>query len=130
MSTWTHVCGVIRFDGLSILGESHEPDCGNTCSFEDDSEAWDKCNVPCGSEGSIQISKWTNPCSSSMARWTYSIFGDLRDYENDQEIIDYFNRIVDGKYVRQGCYSFEVEGSLKRIFTYDENTKMFVESKS
>ena len=119
MSTWTHVIGSIRFDGL--LGMTPPPDCGIACSFEDDKEQWDKCNIPCGSEGSLTILTWQNP-KPAMALYTATIFGDLRDYEDEQEIIEYFKRITAGKVVRQACLSFCVEGSTTRTFTWDEDT--------
>ena len=131
MSTWTHVAGIIRFDGIASLG-SKEPDCGFTCDFEDNEDIWGKCNVPCGSEGSLQISKWTNPSNSALSRWTYSIFGDLRNYggnhEDEKEIVDYFNRIVKDQIIRQACFSFQVGGGKKsRTFIYDENSQQFME---
>ena len=126
MSIWTHVVGVIRFDGLSFAG-TPEPDCGFTCDFEDNEDTWDRCNIPCGSEGSLQISKWINPEGSALARYTYSIFGDLRDYDDEKEIIDYFNRIVKDQMIRQACFTFQVEGGDSHIFYYDNNLKVFVE---
>jgi len=123
MSTWTHVVGVIRFDSLPGMPE---PNCGSTCEYEDDESIWDKCTVPCGSEGSLQISKWENPASCSIARYTYSIFGDLRHYENGQEIIDYFNKIVKGQNIRQAFFSFYIGGGGTRSFVYD-NKGEFVE---
>ena len=116
MSIWAHVAGVIRFDG--ILGLTPEPDCGNTCSFEDDGPIWDRCNIPCGSEGSLQVSKWQDPTGSSLAQWTYTIFGDLRSFENFQEIINYFTRITDGQAVRNGVFTVEI-GPQKRTFLHD-----------
>lgn len=104
MSIWTHVAGVIRYDAVCALGETH-PDLGNTCTFGDDEAAWDKCNVPCGSEGSLVISKWTNPSDTSLAAYTVSIFGDLRDYDDDQEIINYFNRINNSMVTRQAIFT-------------------------
>lgn len=123
MSTWTHVIGSIRFDGLP--GMTPDPDCGTQCTFEDDEEQWDKCNIPCGSEGSLIVSSWRDPSGQGLARDTVTIFGDLRDYEDEQAIIDYFHRIVSGMMVRQACFSFFVEGKETRTFVYKD--KKFTE---
>jgi hypothetical protein len=126
MSIWTHVIGSIRFEGLIGAGDQ-APDLGNQCEFDDDEEIWDKCDIPLGSEGSLKTTLWTNPDDCCLARWTATIFGDLRSYEDEDEIIDYFNRIVEGKFVRQGCFSFHVGDSPQRLFVYDREKKHFVE---
>jgi hypothetical protein len=87
-----------------------KPDLGRTVSYESPTEDWDKCTVPCGSEGSLDTHLWTNPSTSAMAAYTASIFGDLRDYENVGEIIDYLDKITKGKMVRNGVATIEVEG--------------------
>ena len=125
MSVWTHVCGSIRFDG--IAGLTPEPDCGIPYTFDDDEVQWSKCNIPCGSEGSLTISVWNNPYESSLASKTISIFGDLREYQNEQEIIDYFERITKGQMIRQAFYTFHVEGKEARNFVYKDEG--FVEVK-
>lgn len=127
MSTWTHVVGSIRFDCLP--GLVPEPRLGTTCSWNDNPKIWDACDVPCGSEGSegsLQVVMHTVP-GDTIAKYVATIFGDLRDYEDEQEVIKYFNRIVDGQWVRQGCFSFFVEGREVRTFVYDEGTQKFVE---
>lgn len=75
MSIWTHVVAAIRFDGISDMFPP--PNLGNTADYDSPQSDWDKCDVPCGSEGSLKTLLWTNP-SNSMARWTATIFGDLR----------------------------------------------------
>lgn len=119
MSVWTHICGVIRFDG--IKGLTPAPELGNTCGFEDDEAAWDDCNVPCGSEGSLQYSVWDNPDDSCMAMSTVSFFGDLRSYEDVDEVVAYFERITTGPLVRQGMFSVHVEGQKPRTFIHGDD---------
>jgi len=129
MSTWTHVAGVIRFDGIAGLGDKG-PDMGDTVSFDDDETAWENCDVPCGSEGSLQYAKWTNPDNSCMARWTVSVFGDLRDYGNEaddtQVIVNYFNRVIKDKMVRSGCFIIRVEYQAEFTYRYDFEEKRFI----
>lgn len=122
MSVWTHVNGVIRFDGIAALGDS-KPDCGNMAHFEDSEEVWDKCDIPCGSEGSLTINIWENPDETCLARWTVTIFGDLRDYDNDDEIIEYFNRITKDNFIRDGLFS--INGSTVNAYMYEQNLKKF-----
>lgn len=43
-----------------------------------------------GSEGSLEMSVWTNPDPCCMAAYTVSIFGDLRDHDSTEEIINWF----------------------------------------
>lgn len=114
MSTWTHITGTIRFDGIADLMPS--PELGNTCNYSSEEKLWDSCNVPCGSEGSLQHNLQTNP--DSMAKWVATFWGDLRDYEDEEEVINYFNRIVEGRMIRQGIFSFEVESRGCRTFIY------------
>ena len=119
MSQWTHVAGVIRFDGL--LNMTPKPNLGKTVVFEDPEEKWDKCNVPMGSEGSLEHNLITNPHESSMAKWVATIWGDLRDYDNADEIIEYFKRITKGQMVRNGVFTINIEGSPDRTFIHGEN---------
>jgi len=120
MSTWTHVAAVIRFDGLQSLGMAI-PDLGNTVSYEDEKDKWDKCTVPCGSEGSLITTLWSNPSKNSIAAWTATIFGDLRDYEDIEEITAYLKRITDGKHVRNGVATIEVEGQSSVVLHWNED---------
>lgn len=124
MSVWTHVLGSIRFDGLS--GIDPVPDCGKTCTWEDDETAWNECNVPCGSEGSLIISMWESPPDSGRDTYVATIFGDLRDYDDDQSIIDYFNNITNGRSINQAF--FTIVCNKARDFVYIDDT--FVEIKS
>lgn len=117
MSIWTHVAATIRFDGIRSLG-MQKPNLGKTVDYESPTEDWDKCDVPCGSEGSLQTHFWVNPNASSLAAYTASIFGDLRDYENAGEVIAYLERITDGQMVRNGVATIEIEGQPPVILHY------------
>lgn len=119
MSQWTHVTGVIRYDG--IVGMTPKPDLGKTVSWEDDENLWDECDVPCGSEGSLQTTLWENPNPSAMARWTATIFGDLRDYSDVFEVLEYFMRITKGHMIRSGVFTVQVEYGEERTYRYGEN---------
>lgn len=121
MSIWTHVAATIRFDDIRAFGGGMAPDLGNTVVYDSQKEDWDKCNVPCGSEGSLQYHLWINPDASNLAAYTATIFGDLRDYQNVGEILDYLDRITQGKMVRNGVATIEVEGREPVVMHYHED---------
>lgn len=110
MSQWTHVCAIIRFDAIPILGcgVMQLSDLGKTASWDEGN--FDSCTVPCGSEGSLQTSLWENPNRNHMMAYTASIWGDLRDYDDVQEIKEYFERICKDRVVRSGVVGINVEG--------------------
>lgn len=128
MSQWTHVCGCIRYDALRMVGtpynhiEKIKELVGNPVSFDDSEEKWDACNVPCGSEGSIQFVFWANPSLNALAAFTVGIFGDLRDFgkEDVHKIKEWFNRITsaEGIMVRNAileiCIEYEDEPIILR----------------
>jgi len=103
MSQWTHICGIVRLDAIegifftrqagveAIIREAF----GNTFSYNDPPEKWESCNVPEGSEGSIQY-MITRTTDGNSLSWGYvSIWGDLRDRGKDsieQEILAWLNR--------------------------------------
>ena len=103
MSQWTHVAATIRFDALRLTDMPDQtPDLGTPVTWEDGN--FDSCNMPCGSEGSLQHMLWTNPMTNALAAYTAAIWGDLRDYSDVDEIKAYLARITDGQSlgVRQG----------------------------
>ena len=134
MSQWTHVCGCIRYDALRMCilpGQSIndlKALLGNTVSFEDSEDKWEACNVPRGSEGSIQFSFWENPHRPSLAAYTVAIFGDLRDFGNDnvQQIKDWFERVThnDLLIVRNAILEIEVEYCDEPIILRYESPKI------
>ena len=115
MSCWTHVAATVRVDGFRIFGDDVEPDWdaifGKECSFYASREKWDDAMehpdkyLPMGSEGSLRKTVWTNPDRSHADAYTVSIFGDLRDYDNPETIIEWFKKIVNSDVidVRQAC---------------------------
>lgn len=133
MSNWTHVAGIVRVDCLHGLFK--EPDFeqifGKECAFESPSEVWDDAEahpekyLPMGSEGSLNMSIWTNPCEMDMAAYTVSIFGDLRDHDNPQAIIDWFESCCSKVWVRNACITVENEwvGTRNWVFERENEDK-------
>jgi hypothetical protein len=96
MSIWTHVTGIARVDSFRILED--ELDFSQIFEKElefEDSNFDDAINnpdkyLPFGSEGSLKMTVWDNPDKFQMAAYTVSIFGDLRDYDEPEKIIEWF----------------------------------------
>lgn len=110
MSNWTHVAAVVRIDDLRF-GDFSEPDWdkifGKELLYGDPYEKWEEADkyperyLPMGSEGSLQKSVWANPKECSAAAYTVSIFGDLRDHDDPDEIIEWFKKKCSKLSVRQ-----------------------------
>ncbi len=99
---------------------------GQPVSFDDPEQTWDKCDVPCGSEGSIQFVFWTNPSVNSASAYTVGVFGDLRDFgkEDVSKIKDWFNRVTleeKGVMVRNAIIEICVEGEKEPIIFRHRN---------
>lgn len=130
MSVWTHVAGIARIDCLRPMIEPKEMikdaidyHFGREIHYEDSDEVWrdfyehPDSYLPHGSEGSLRIETWENGDPSHAAAFTVSIFGDLRDYEDAQWIIDWFKEKLELKpfadlpiWVRQASMVAHTEG--------------------
>ncbi len=107
MSNWTHVAGIIRIDDSLESIVMGKPDTavgdlfGKEWHFHSpleilrDSAENPQDYLPAGSEGSLYKSVWENPNKSHMDRYAVSVFGDLRDHDDPQEIIDWFKGICE-----------------------------------
>ena len=126
MSQWTHVNGSIRVDHIKHLyGNINFDSIFKTCDYEDDEIGWAKCNVPCGNEGSLQVSIWENPDGHALAGYTINIFGDLRDYDDDDEIIDWFTKLVTKTFpiIRDAIISIDVEYKSYSVYCLDRDSE-------
>ena len=126
MSNWTHAVGIIRLDAIRLDDEIPDFDeiIGKECLFESPIEVWNDCEkhpekyLPMGSEGSLQKSVWVNPNTSCMAAYTVSIFGDLRDHDDPQEIVDWFEELCVGLPVRNAVITVRNECNGTVNFVY------------
>lgn len=131
MSQWTHVCGCIRYDALRMANipystiDDIKKLLGNTVSFEDSEECWNKCNVPYGSEGSIQFSFWVNPSLNSMAAYTVAVFGDLRDFgpKDVPQIEKWFEKVTKTPdvIVRNAILEINIDNQKPIILEYEDS---------
>ena len=83
MSTWTHVIGGIRLDGFAFqkTDESKLKKIFIQSTFYN----WNKkCNMPCGSEGSIRYKIIRNEDENCLNVCQIALWGDLRDYDSDR----------------------------------------------
>ncbi len=130
MSQWTHVNAAIRFDGLLGMGIPTIKDLGKICRWEDsDTSHWTNPELPCGSEGSIEYSIVKTGSENSLACMAVIFTGDLRDYDDADEILEYFKRITNGKMVRSGILEIEIEykGGIIYQFYNGKNKSEWVE---
>lgn len=131
MSNWTHVAGIIRIDDIRFDNNLPNFDklIGKECLFESSSEIWNEMEIhphdflPMGSEGSLEKSVWINPDKSCMSAYTISIFGDLRDHDNPNKIIEWFkNKIKDilkDYVVRQAVITVDNERNGTKNWSFD-----------
>ena len=83
MSIWTHVIGGIRLDSFAFkkTDESKLKKIFIQSTFSNWNE---KCNMPCGSEGSIRYKIIKNDEESRLNKCQIALWGDLRDYDSDR----------------------------------------------
>lgn len=134
MSVWSHVAMVFRIDGVKGLQE--EPDFekvfGQTLLYNDPISKWHDARnnpssyLPLGSEGSLEMSVWENPDTSCVASYTVTIFGDLRDHEQPEELITWFREKCSKLWIRQAVIT--IDNNLSGVITetygeeeYDSN---------
>ena len=125
MSCWLHVAGVIRVDGFRF---DDNPELnfnkliGKECLWGSDEKVWDDQRkhpekyLPMGSEGSLRKTIWKNPNKSAVSAYTVTIFGDLRDKSNDEEIITWFKEKCKQVWVRNAVIT--VSGGYEGIKTW------------
>lgn len=127
MSNWTHVAGVIRIDSIRCLEQfDFEKHFGKACKWKDPLDVWNDADknpekyLPMGSEGSLEMSTWTNSDTGCLAAYTVSIFGDLRDHDSPDEIIEWFKQKCKGLIIRQATITVENEVNGTKNWTYKE----------
>ena len=114
MSNWTHVIASVRLDswrgmeGNLVEGikdtdytlEDFHKVFGKECLWESPVKIWADTDkhpdkyLPMGSEGSLQLSIWTNPEKNHSFSYVVTIFGDLRDHDSANEIIEWFKNKI------------------------------------
>lgn len=120
MSVWTHVAGVIRVDCIHGI---REPEFNKIFIKSLWGEYNPKCNMPSGSEGSLDFRVIENPDKSSIDAYTVVIFGDLRDFgaANICVIEDWWNRVLEQcRMIRQAVLQIQPEDGDVKILEQKE----------
>ena len=133
MSIWTHVAAVVRIDDIgAIFGDSTDWNAyfGKELHYEDDLETWEEAEehperfLPMGSEGSLTLHIWENPNENDLNRYNVMIFGDLRDRDNPNKILEWFKEKIAGittaGMVRQAVITIETEYDETITWTYEK----------
>ena len=127
MSQWTHVNGCIRIDGIPNIEDnvdikSIREILGITCRYNSPDKRWKECNVPCGSEGSIQYK--IIPAGDGLVLWTVAIWGDLRDFgsKDVKKIRNWFKKITEesGLSIRSAILEIRIEYGKTIVLRYKE----------
>lgn len=127
MSQWTHVNASIRFDVMLGHGMPTKEELGKMCLWGDeDTSHWDNPDLPCGSEESIQYKIVNTGPENSLANTAVIFTGDLRDYNDTKEILNYFKKITKDKMIRSGILEIYVEYRTSLIYRYIEDNWILV----
>jgi len=92
MSQWTHVSGMLRFDALRTLTIVSQQDVydlmGKSYYYDMDGNKFSNTSrgpiTPMGSGGPVQYHIEENPTHNSMASYDVAVWGDLRDFGEDE----------------------------------------------
>ena len=119
MSIWTHINGNIRVNGLDGLTKdvNIKEILGEIVNYESNKV---ETTLPCGSEGSLEYLIWNNPDKGSIIRNNISIFGDLRDYDNSDEIEKWFKEVCSKLWIRNAVLEVEIESAHHFILIHKE----------
>ena len=130
MSIWTHACGYIRVDAIRFnkydsykLKKKISENLGNI--IDGLSERNENTYIPCGTEGSLEWKIDITPDLSRMNAAGISIWGDLRDYVLNDNLIEielYLSKIIKGLSIRDGIISFSsgYESDIKIVYLYKD----------
>ena len=129
MSQWTHVNAIFRLDSfgrisdkkiIEVFGKQVDYDKMYSVEYDENYDVKDKAQyLPMGSEGTLKMSIWHNPDNHCLASTTVSVFGDLRDYSDYNEIKDWFNKCCNSFLIRQAICQVEVERCETKVFMYE-----------
>ncbi len=136
MSNWSHVAGIIRIDAIRFEEETVEEATkmfenyfGKELRYNSDYELWNEADehpekfLPMGSEGSLTMSVWVNPDLEYITSYTVSIFGDLRDHDDPDAIIEWFKGKCESDviWVRNACITVENGLHGSRVWNYTDD---------
>ena len=113
MSQWTHCTATFRIDAFEhdltpekieeIIGEPRGHD-RPWADYVDSVKL-----LPYGSEGSLEYTIYESPDESLMAAYVITVFGDLRDYDDDKALVAWFEDVCSHFVIRQAMITIDVE---------------------
>ena len=113
MSQWTHVAGCIRIDDLDSIMYG-------TSAMSRIAEAFKVYPLPEGSEGPLQVRIIETREHESSLSWGLAyVWGDLRDYDNAQEVFAWAEEVCEQLSVRQCAILVDVEFTARYIIHGD-----------
>lgn len=133
MSNWTHVAGVIRIDDFRFEDSpevNFDELVGMELDFNDDEKKWIDADehpekfLPIGSEGSLKKSVWVNPDIDDVDSYAVTIFGDLRDHDDPDKIIEWFKVICSKFSIRNAVITAQNEVNGTRTWSKDYNCEL------
>lgn len=92
----THITGTLRVDGYAGVNEPQWDNLFRSAHWREPT-SFDKCNMPCGKEGSIQYSVKVNDDPNDTARYIVTFWGDLVEFGNENDVYNvyyWFQRVV------------------------------------
>ena len=104
MSTWTHVVGAFRVDGIPSM-----PGCFKKPQLH--------IRAPEGSEGPLDYDMKVYGTGLTWLR--VMVWGDLRDFDDEQEIVNWLDKVCAGCMLRDGIVTIGVEGKGRFIYEWD-----------
>ncbi|MCK9597661.1 MAG: hypothetical protein M0R06_01395 [Sphaerochaeta sp.] len=102
MSQWTHVAGCIRIDDIEGIMTGISP-------MVRIMDIFNSCPPPEGSEGPLEVKIVGTREGNSLSWGLAYIWGDLRDYSDEQEIFTWAKAICEQLFVRQCAILIDVE---------------------
>lgn len=96
MSNWTYVAAIFRIESYHRKLD-FEALFGKVLNAWDSRTEWDEAVshpemlLPHDSYRTLKMTVWLNPIQNHIGAYTVSIFGDLMDYNNTDEIIRWFD---------------------------------------
>lgn len=130
MSQWTHVNAHIRVDaipeyhkGFDLGKKAVAPiDINDDVGYKKFGEDFENCTVPCGSEGSLDYR--VDIVGSGLVFANVAIWGDLRDYDNEEEIKEWLIKNFQNEMIRSSLIEIYVEYKQSNIYTFEYNEEL------
>ena len=106
MSIWTLVNAQVRIDHFGDCIKSEiEKELGEISTFEEPC-----CTIiPKGSEGSLEYTIIDHKDEHCLDRYIVSVYGNLRDYNHEREIRDWFNNFLKKFDIRQAVLQINIQ---------------------